>query len=161
MRKLCMLSLDSLLGKRLTIWWVNIESMTSVPSSVLKDIFKSCVIYVEILLRQRMHAFIFVIFINKALWALSITITSSVRRKNILKWMMLLWLTVWREMSIMPFSLPPFSDKPQKISDPLSFMNMFKFSSKQMKSYNNSSIINFVLLQLLMLHQPSSKLPPL
>ena len=131
--------------------------MISAPSSVLKNIFKSCVIYTEILLKQRMYTFIFVIFINKTLWALLIIIIFSVRRKNVLEWMMLLWLTVWREMSIIPFNLSPFSDKLQKINDLLSFTNIFKPSLRQMKSYNNSSTTNLVLLQLLMLHQPNPK----
>ena len=153
-----MLSLNSLLRKKLTIWWVNIESITSAPSLVLKNIFKSCVAYTKILLKQRMHVFIFITLINKVLWALLTTITFLVRRKNVLKWMMFLWLTVWREMSIMLFSLSLFPSRFQKVSDPLSFMNIFKPSLKQMKSYNNSSITNFISLQLLMLHQSSPRL---
>ena len=158
MRKLYMLSFDSLLGKKLTIWWVNIKSMTSAPLSVLKDIFKSCVIYAEILLKQRMHVSIFTTFINKALWALLITITSSIKRKNILKWIMLLWLIVWRETLIIPLSLLPFLDKFQKVSNLLFFINMFKPLLRSIKSYNNSNIINFILLQLLVLCLSNSKL---
>ena len=126
--------------------------MISAFSSVLKNIFKSCVVYAEIFLRQRMHTFIFTTFINKTSWILLIIIIFSVRRKNVLKWIILLWLIVWREMSIIPLSLLSFFNESQKISNPLPFINMFKFSLKLMKNYNNSSIINFILLQLLMLH---------
>ena len=133
--------------------------MASAPSSVLKYIFKSCVAYVEILLRQKMHALTFITLISKASWALLITITSSVRRKNVFEWMMFFWLIAWRRMSIMPLNLLPFPDESQKVNDPLPFMNMFKSSLRLMKSYNNSSIANFVLLQLLVLHLPNSKLP--
>ena len=147
-----MLSLNSLLGKRLITWWINIKLIASAPLPVLKNIFKSCIVYAEILLRQRMHAFTFVILTSKALWALLTIITSLVRRKNVLKWIMLFWLIVWREMSIISFSLSPFLNGFQKISNPLFFINMFKPSSRSTKSYNNLNIINFVSLQLLMLH---------
>ena len=153
-----MLNFDLLLRKRLTIWWANIESMISAPSSVLKDIFKSCITYIEILLRQRMHTFISVILINKTLWVLLTIITFSIRRKNIFKWIIFLWLIVWREISIISFSLLPFLDEFQKVSNPLSFINMFKLSLKLTKSYNNSNIINLILLQLLVLHLSNPKL---
>ena len=151
MRKSCMLSLNSLLGKRLTTWWANIKSITFAPSSVLKDIFKNCITYTEILLRQRMHAFTSATLTSKALWALLTIITFSVKRKNILEWMMLLWLIVWRETLIISLSLSFFPDRPQKVSNPLFFMNMFKPSSRLTKSYNNSNTANLVSLQLLVL----------
>ena len=135
--------------------------MISASSSVLKNIFKSCVAYVEILLKQRMYAPIFMIFISKILWALLTIIIFSVKRKNVLKWMMLFWLTIWRKTSIISLSLSSFFDRLQKINDSLFFINMFKSSLKQIKSYNNSSIINFISLQLLILHQLSLKLSPL
>ena len=58
----------------------------------------------------------------------------------------------------MLLNLSLFSDESQKVNNLLFFMNMFKPSLKQMKSYNNLNIVNFILLQLLMLHQLSLKL---